>query len=115
MGMKVKKVEYASSKQILAIPDHYVALGFKHELATAGKPGLAVLQEGRYVVKAGTIFKQGEKVVGIVLNDYDVTESDAMLAVVIHGFIKEEALPVKPSAEQKTALPLIKFVEKATV
>lgn len=115
MGMKVKKVEYASSKQILAIPDHYVALGFKHELATAGKLGLAVLQEGRYVVKAGTIFKQGEKVVGIVLNDYDVTESDAMLAVVIHGFIKEEALPVKPSAEQKTALPLIKFVEKATV
>lgn len=115
MGMKVKKVEYASSKQILAIPDHYVALGFKHELATAEEPGLAVLQEGRYVVKAGTIFKQGEKVIGIVLNDYDVTESDAMLAVVIHGFIKEEALPVKPSPEQKAALPLIKFVEKATV
>lgn len=115
MGMKVKKVEYASSKQILAIPDHYVALGFKHELATAEEPGLAVLQEGRYVVKAGTIFKQGEKVIGIVLNDYDVTESDAMLAVVIHGFIKEEALPVKPSTEQKAALPLIKFVEKATV
>lgn len=115
MGMKVKKVEYASSKQILAIPDHYVALGFKHALATAETPGLATLQEGRYVVKAGTILKQGAKVVGIVLNDYDVTESDAMLAVVIHGFIKEEALPVKPSTEQKAALPLINFVEKATV
>lgn len=115
MGMKVKKVEYAPSKQILAIPDHYVALGFKHELATAETPGLAVLQEGRYVVKAGTIFEQDAKAVGVVLNDYDVTESDAMLAVVVHGFIKEAALPKQLTSEQRAALPLIKFVEKTTV
>lgn len=108
--MKMKQTEYnGPAKQILAIPDHYVALGFKHTKATSGAPGLAVLQEGRYIVKAGTIYpKNDATAIGVVLNDYDVTDGDAMMAVVVHGFIKKAALPVAPAATVN--IPLIHFV-----
>ena len=110
MAMKMKTVSYVSAKHILAIPDHYVALGYKHAKADASTPGLATLVDGRYIVKAGTIFTQDSKAVGIVLNDYDVTDSDAMMAVVVHGFIKEAALPAAPNETQKADMKLIHFV-----
>lgn len=111
MAMKVKEIEYgAPAKQILAIPDHYVALGFKHERATADTPGLATLVDGRYVVKAGTFYPANDATaIGVVLNDYDVTDGDAMMAVVMHGFIKLAALPEAPDAAVE--IPMIKFVE----
>lgn len=111
MGMKVREVEYgAPAKQILAIPDHYVALGFKHAKATQGAPGLAtVTAEGRYVVKAGTFYPANDATaIGVVLNDYDVTDGDAMMAVVLHGFVKLAALPVAPNVA--VDIPLIHFV-----
>lgn len=113
MSVKMKVTEYGSpTKQILAIPDHYVALGYIHEKATTGTPGLATLVEGRYVVKAGTIYPANDATaVGVVLNDYDVTDGDKMMAVVVHGFIKKAALPVAPSSAAITALKQIKFVD----
>ena len=123
MAMKMKQTEYgAPAKQILAIPDHYVALGFKHAKATVETPGLATLVDGRYVVKAGTFYPaNNDTAVGVILNDYDVTDGDAMMAVVMHGFIKTEALPAAPAASTGVAplelgteavLPMIKFVKK---
>ena len=111
MGMKVKEIEYgAPTKQILAIPDHYVALGFKHAKADAVTPGLATLVDGRYIVKAGTIYPANDATaIGVVLNDYDVTDGDAMMAVVIHGFIKTAALPAVPSANAIAAMKQITF------
>ena len=111
MAMKMKQTEYgAPTKQILAIPDHYVALGFKHPKADASTPGLATLVDGRYVVKAGTIYPANDTTaIGVVLNDYDVTDGDAMMAVVIHGFIKTAALPAVPSADAIAAMKQITF------
>lgn len=111
MAMKVKEIEYgAPAKQILAIPDHYVALGFKHAKADAVTPGLATLVDGKYVVKAGTFYPANDATaIGVVLNDYDVTDGDAMMAVVIHGFIKVAALPAIPSANAISALKQITF------
>lgn len=112
MAMKMKQTEYgAPAKQILAIPDHYVALGFKHAKATVETPGIATLVDGRYVVKAGTFYPANDATaIGVVLNDYDVTEGDAMMAVVMHGFIKKSALPAAPNVA--VDIPMIKFVEK---
>jgi len=112
MAMKMKQTEYgAPTNQILAIPDHYVALGFKHAKATVGNLGLATLVDGRYIVKAGTFYPANDATaIGVVLNDYDVTDGDAMMAVVVHGFIKKEALPAQPNAAVN--IPMIKFVEK---
>lgn len=112
----MKTVEYGSPKQILAIPDHYVALGFIHEKAASGDVGLAVLEDGRYVVKAGTIYPANDATaVGVVLNDYDVTDGDEMMAVVVHGFVKQAALPAQPTAEAEAAMKQIKFVKPATI
>ena len=110
--MKMKLTEYgAPAKQILAIPDHYVALGFKHAKAAPGSEGLATLVDGRYVVKAGTFYPANDATaIGVILNDYDVTDGDQMMAVVMHGFIKQEALPVAPAGT--VDIPMIKFVEK---
>jgi len=112
MAMKMKAIEYgAPTPQILASPDHYVALGFRHARADANTPGLATLVDGRYVVKAGTIYPANDTTaVGVVLNDYDVTDGDATLAVVIHGFIKTAALPAVPTADAIAALKQIQFV-----
>lgn len=111
MTMKMKLTEYgAPAKQILAIPDHYVALGFKHAKADAVTPGLATLIDGRYVVKAGTMYPANDATaIGVVLNDYDVTDGDQMMAVVVHGFIKVAALPAVPAAAAVAALPQITF------
>lgn len=111
MAMKMKQTEYgAPTKQILAIPDHYVALGFKHAKAASGSEGLATLIDGRYVVKAGTIYPANDATaIGVVLNDYDVTDGDAMMAVVIHGFIKVAALPTVPTSAAISAMKQITF------
>jgi hypothetical protein len=113
MSMKIKEVTYgAPAKQILAIPDHYVALGYKHEQATSSKPGLAVLEDGRYIVKAGTIYPANDATaIGVVFNDYDVTDGDQMMAVIVHGFVKVAALPAEPVANAATAMKQISFIK----
>jgi hypothetical protein len=112
MSMKMKQTVYgAPALQILAIPDHYVAIGYKHEKATADVPGLAVLDTGRYIVKAGTIYPANDSTaIGIVLNDYDVTDGDAMLSVAIHGVIKTSALPAVPVANALAAMKQLSFL-----
>ena len=113
MAMKMKVTHYdGPAKQILAIPDHYVALGAKHLKATAEDPGLAVLQEGRYIVKAGTVYPANDATaIGIVFTDYDVTDGDQMMAIVRHGFVKSAALPEAVTPEAKEVLKLIEFVD----
>jgi hypothetical protein len=112
MSMKMKQTTYgAPAVQVLATPDHYVAIGYRHAKATSGTPGLAVLEDARYVVKAGTIYPSNDSAaVGIVLNDYDVTDGDAMLAVIVHGFIKTAALPAVPVANALAAMKQLTFV-----
>ena len=115
MAMKMKAIEYgAPAPQILATPDHYVAFGYKHAKAVSGSTGLATLVDGRYIVKAGTIYPANDSTaVGIVLNDYDVTDGDAMMAVVVHGFIKVAALPAVPVANAVGAMKQITFLPLA--
>lgn len=112
MAMKMKVTNYSEpTKQILAQPDHYVAYGFKHNRAITGSTGLAELIDGRYIVKAGTIYPANDATaIGVILNDYDVTDGDQMMAVVIHGFIKTAALPAVPSADAIAAMNQITFV-----
>lgn len=112
MGMRMKEINYnAPAKQILATPEHYVAIGFNHPQATALATGNAVLENGRYIVKAGTIYPANDATAkGIVLNDYDVTDGDAQMAVVVHGFIKTAVLPVEPDALAVGALKQINFI-----
>lgn len=112
MSMKMKQINYSAPPiQILATPDHYVNIGYKHPRATQENPGLAILEGGRWVVKAGTIYPSNDSnAVGIVFTDYDVTDGDNMMAIVIHGFIKTAALRTIPTANAVAAMKQITFL-----
>ncbi|HBJ2602290.1 hypothetical protein HYH37_00395 [Clostridium botulinum] len=76
----------------------------------------ATLKDG--ILEAGTIVdKVGKKstdvnAFGIVYNDVDFNNSHGteVVPVTIFGFIKESALPEKPTAEVKTVLKMIQFL-----
>lgn len=111
MTMKYKTITYDSAKHILAMPDHYVSIA--RNAPKAIQDGDMVVKEGdRFIIKAGTIYPSNDyKAIGVVLQDYDVTESDASMAIVLHGFIREDRLPVRPSAEALKNLRMIYFLK----
>lgn len=112
MTMKYKTIAYDSAKHILAMPDHYVSIARKAAKATSA--GDMVVKEGdRFIIKAGTIYPSNDnKAIGVVLQDYDVTESDASMAIVLHGFIREDCLPIQPSDAALKNLRMIYFLKK---
>ena len=101
-----KQGPFTTPKQILLFPDHYVNTA---ETITADK--LADYAEDGYI-KAGTIYPANDATAkGVIFNDYNVEDGfDVTVAIVVHGFIKNAALPEAPTAEAKAALPMIQFV-----
>lgn len=112
MTMKYKTIAYDSAKHILAMPDHYVSIARKATKAT--EAGDMVVKEGdRFIIKAGTIYPSNDnKAIGVVLQDYDVTESDASMAIVLHGFIRADRLHTQPSDAALKNLRMIYFLKK---
>lgn len=111
MAMKMIKTNLGGKTEVLATVDHYIALGQKAPRATAQAPGLTVLVDGRYILRVGTLWVDEEsRPVGIVADSYDLTDSDAQIAVIVHGIIAREKLPVALTYAQEKALPLIQFV-----
>lgn len=105
--MVFKRKDYGTSKQILMFPDHYVAMPQFFSKNSA----LAVDVDGRKVIKAGTFYPSNDsKAVGVVFNDYDVTDGDVNGAVILHGFIAVDKLPEAPTAEAIAALNNITFL-----
>lgn len=111
MTMKYKTIAYDSAKYILAMPDHYVSIARKATKAT--EAGGMVAKEGdRFIIKAGTIYPSNDdKAIGVVLQDYDVTESDASMAIVLHGFIRADRLHTPPSDAALKNLRMIYFLK----
>lgn len=108
MTMKYKTIAYDSAKHILAMPDHYVPIARKATKAD----GMVVKEGDRFIIKAGTIYPSNDnKAIGVVLQDYDVTESDASMAIVLHGFIRVDRLPMTPTDEALKNLRMIYFLK----
>lgn len=111
MTMKYKTIAYDSAKHILAMPDHYVSIARKATKATEAG-GMVVKEGDRFIIKAGTIYPSNDnKAIGVVLQDYDVTESDASMAIVLHGFIRADRLPTQPSDAALKNLRMIYFLK----
>lgn len=106
--MKIKETVYGEpAKQILATPDHYVAIARKIEQNSP----LARDEDGRKIIMEGTVFPANdETAIGIVLNRYDVTDSYVNAAIVVHGFIQTSKLPVEVNENAKQALKQISFL-----
>lgn len=108
MTMKYKTIAYDSAKHILAMPDHYVSIARKATKAD----GMVVKEGDRFIIKAGTIYPSNDnKAIGVVLQDYDVTESDASMAIVLHGFIRVDRLSTQPSNAALKNLRMIYFLK----
>lgn len=108
--MKFTVKEYDSAKHILAIPDHYVAIARTAKKATAADD-MVVIENGRFIIKAGTVYPaNNETAIGLVMQDYDVTDSDASMAIIIHGFVREDRLPTALSETAKRVLPQITVI-----
>lgn len=118
--MYIKKEEFlAPQKHILAMPDHYVAIGCHVKKATeAGGMVTEDADTGKFWIKAGTPYPANDgTAIGIVMNDYDVTLEDKNIAVIIHGFIQEENAKansgVTIAATALAAMPMVKVLEKS--
>ena len=102
---KIRETEYHNTKGFLAYPDHYV-----NDSATIPQT-LGVTEGTRKIVKAGTIFPANDGTAkGIVFNDYDVTNGDVPGAILIHGFVRTDKLPVAADEAAKTALKQVTFL-----
>lgn len=91
--MKFKKTDIGQPNTILA-NDHFVAINYDCSKITADDNG---------IIKAGTIIDG----VGVLLDDVNVNENPNG-AVVIHGFIDRDKLPVAPKDE--SVFPQITFL-----
>lgn len=112
--MKFTTKEYDSAKHILAIPDHYVAIARTAAKATAAGD-MVVSENGRFIIKAGTVYPaNNETAIGLVMQDYDVTDSDASMAIIIHGFVRADRLPADLSETAKSVLPQITVIAAIT-
>ena len=138
---KFVETEYGSGKGILKFPDHYVAMA-----VMVDDQGVTPNEQGRKIVPKGTIVGGNngsvidnidkpviDKVVitdnegvitvsatgaeGVLMNDVDVTYGPKEGAMVIHGFIKVDALPytnldkVLAAVRSLDAFSMIKFIK----
>lgn len=101
----------APAKNVLGVSNHHIAIPYMHPKAVSGTEGLAVLEDGRYIVKAGTVYPANDSTaVGVVMNDIDVTFGAQALPVVIHGVIKTANMPTVPTANALAAMKNLMFV-----
>lgn len=100
--MKFTTKSVASGVNILA-NDHFVAISYD----------CSDLEATDGIVKAGTIVPANDATaIGVLLNDITVAENPNG-AVVIHGFIDKNKLPVAPAEAAITALKGITFMPVA--
>lgn len=124
--MKYVETNYANPhKTITAVADHYVNISVQ-----ISDQGIVANAHGEKIVPAGTILGGGfiasetalavkattsgepatSNAEGVLFHNVDVTHGPATGAVLIHGFIDAQKIPVGPTAEEVAALNHIKFV-----
>lgn len=111
MSMKMKKTVFGAKKEFLVTVDHYVSFGHRAPQATSSEPGSTVVINDRRILRAGTIWKEDGVCIGLVADDYDLTDGDAQVAVVVHGFVAVDRLPVAPTFEEMAEMNHILFFE----
>ena len=66
-------------------------------------------ENGKKIVKAGTVHKVDGVAVGLVFSDVDVTNGPQPAAIMVEGYVLEARLPATVAEEDKTAMTGIKF------
>lgn len=112
MAMKMKVQDFMGKTEILSTVDHYIALGRKAPRATALAPGQTVVINERRILRVGTYWAaEGSAPAGLVADNYDLTDGDQQIAVIVHGVVNRGRLPVALTYAQEQSLPGILFVD----
>ena len=109
MAMKKIVRRFDNSAEFI-VGDHYVNIKTMHPKATSEDAGYATQVGDRYVVLAGTLIEKDGAPFGLCFRDTDVTDGDAMIAVVVHAVVRRDAMPAALTHAQEAALPGIVFV-----
>lgn len=101
MSMKMVRKTYGTQKNILAMAGDWHAI----ERDIPQNSPLAVVEDGRKIVKIGTPYPSNDaSCIGLVFNDYDVTDGDVVASILIDGKVEERKLPVALTSAAKAAL-----------
>lgn len=106
--MEFKVVDYTTPKSIL-----FVANAPRADFHVTFLKGSSLAQDvnGRKIVKAGTVYPANDSTaVGVVAEDYDVTDGDKAGAVIYIGSIDKNKMPEVPTAEALTAMKGLFFM-----
>lgn len=107
MSIEYTSQAFGHRQDVLWTPDHYVAVPVLIPKADS----LAEDVDGKKILRGGTIYPANDgTAVGVVLQDYDVTNGDANVAIVIHGIIDSNKMKTKPKQAAVQALSMIKFM-----
>lgn len=98
------------NKQEYGIAPAFIARAGEVAFTTTISQALGKDFNGRKIVKAGTIIPANDATAeGILANDVDVTQGDAIGSQIEAGYIYKDRLPEVPTDEAVTALKDIRF------
>lgn len=101
MSMPLTRKSYGTQKNILAMSQDWHAI---ERMLNQNAYGV-VTEDGRKVIKAGTPYPSNDaSCIGLVFNDYDVTDGDVAAAILIDGKVEERKLPIALASAAKAAL-----------
>jgi hypothetical protein len=101
MSMPVSRKSYGTQKNILAMSQDWHAIERMLNQSSYG----VVTEDGRKIIKAGTPYPSNDgSCIGLVFNDYDVTDGDVAASILIDGKVEERKLPIAIASAAKAAL-----------
>ena len=102
--MKVEQCKLIRENINFLASDKYVAF------TTTVPQAKGILVDGKKIVKAGTILPDNNATAkGILLEDVDVTNGDAIGSIIEDGFVLKDRLPVVPDEQAISVLKKITF------
>ena len=103
--MAVINREIGVAGNIAFMHGHFEAIPAQQAKATAAVTNFIEKRYNRFYLKQGAIWPSNdENAQGIVAHDYDITDGDEIISLIVSGNVRTELLPAKPTAAALTAL-----------
>lgn len=97
------------SKESVQEKNFLASAKFQNFTYQVNDTGITADENGKKIVKAGTVYKQNGTAIGLIFADVDVTHGPQPAAVMVEGYVLEARLPAEVSAADKATMTGIKF------
>ena len=103
--MAVFEREIPCPGNIAFMHGHFEAIPAQQAKATEAVANFIELRNNRYYLKQGAIWPSNDaNAKGIVAHEYDITDGNAIISLIVSGNVRTELLPAKPTAAALVAL-----------